>query len=162
MPTSVRRWIVILLAAGGLTVGALTFSGNLLPSSDNSVSVGSSSARVANVYTANLYANSASSSDLTIGSGNSLDFVSVSSVSINADSLSVYAGTSTQNLGFTGVGTSDICLVGLRGDWSANSSTVQVSCSFTAANVAKLYFQSTTATAVDLSPATYDIVGISF
>lgn len=160
MPTSVRRWIVIFLAAGGLIVGGLTFSGNLTPDADNTRDIGTASNRVANMYAVNVHADSTSSTGLTVGSGSELVRLQSASVTLNPNAVTDGNATST-NVAMAGVTANSACLVTPRGDFSGASSTVMLSCNVRTAGVATLVFTSTSGT-VDLTTSTYDLVTFGF
>lgn len=94
---------------------------------------------------------------ITIGSsGTAIDKHVSTATTIDVDSVGAGAAT-TSAVTLTGAAIGDTVVVGLTGDWGSASSTMKVSGSITAANVATLYFVNASSSALNLSGSSYRV-----
>lgn len=87
-------------------------------------------------------------------SGTAVDLKKIQASTVDVDSLSAGAGTSSA-ITFTGASANDSVDVSLTGNWGAASSSVVVSGSVTASDVVTLYWLNTSSSAVNLTSASY-------
>jgi hypothetical protein len=154
---SITAMIAAVLAIGA-TIGALSLTGNLTFSTDNSSSVGSQSSRAAAVYTANLYADFASTTESRVGvSGTILDGFYMTTTSINPDSLTAWSTTSAV-ITVTGMVAQDWCSV--ANPYTASGTAIGATC-LAGAGTATLTFRSATGATFNAEPAVFPIFGAS-
>lgn len=154
---SILAMITAVLAVGA-TLGALSLTGNLTFSTDNSSSVGSQTARAAAVHTANLYTSFASSTEVKVGvSGTILDGFFMTTTSINPDSLTAWSTTSAV-ITVTGMVAQDYCDV--ANPYTASGTAIGVTC-LAGSGTATLTFRSATGASFNAEPAVFPIFGAS-
>jgi len=127
---------------------------------DNTVPVGTQSARASAIYS--VFNSSARSSSTLAKIGDSsivLDGFFYTSSTINVDAIVGGASAATSvTVALTGVRAGDICDLGLRGTWTGASSTVLSWCQAETTDLVRLFWRYTSTTAsADLTPSTYDI-----
>jgi len=155
---TLRRGLLILLAAGGMLFGAFQLGGNVTPDADNSRDVGSQSSRLANVYSVNVSSAFNSSTEMKVGnSGTILDGFFMTTTSIDPNALTAWSTTSAV-ISVSGMVAQDACLV--ANPYTASGTAVGVT-GLAGSGTCTITFRSATSASFNAEPAVFTIFGAS-